>query len=186
MIRLIRKFLGTGQIAPSFPLWASFRGLSGRLFRRVLRVPLGRGLCRLLRCCRLLRRLLVSLRGLLRRARCRLPRKRLNGRLRKLSHRLLRTVFFRGALRWLFRRLLRWRLRGLPRVLALTLTPGPPGRRKRASPLSSDLRLAGLHVARCTVCRAARRAVRRAARRAVRRAVRFPPSLIRSAERLVG
>ena len=160
--------------------------MSGRLLSRALRVPLGRALWRLLRCRRWLRRLLAPLRGLLRRARCRLPRKRLNGRLRKLSHRLLRTVFFRGALRWLFRGLLRWRLRGLPRVLALTLTPGPPGRRKRASPLSSDLRLAGLHVARCTVCRAARRAVRRAARRAVRRAVRLPPSSIRSAESLVG
>ena len=107
-----------------------------------------------------------------------MPRKQLIGRLRKLSHKLLRALFFRGALRWLFRRLFRWQLRGLPRVLAHQLNPGPLGRRKRASPLSRVLRLADLHIVRCTVCRAARRAVRRA--------VRFPPSLIRSAESLAG
>ena len=87
-------------------------------------------------------------------------------------------AFFRGALRWVFRSLLRWRLRGLHRALARKLVHEPLGRRKRESPLSSDIRRAGRRVARCTV--------RRAAHRAVRRAVRLPPNSIRNAESLVG
>ena len=71
---------------------------------------------------------------------------------------------------------------GLHRALARKLVHEPLGRRKRESPLSSDIRRVGRRVARCTVRRAAHRAVRRA----IRRAIRLPRGSMRNAESLIG